>query len=73
MIPNKQSAIVKHTFFEGEECGEKCIWDNEKTLKKLLVKNNLHTLFLLDVVTCCCLLYNMILDGRDLDLNALMY
>ncbi len=28
-------------------------------------------IFLLDVVTCC-LLYNMILDGRDVDVNALM-
>ncbi len=44
----------------------------KKTFRKLLVKSNLHTIFLLDVVTCCCLLYNMILDGRDVDVNVLM-
>jgi hypothetical protein len=44
----------------------------KKTFRKLLVKNNFHTLFIHDVVTCCCLLYNMILDGRDVDVNALM-
>jgi hypothetical protein len=72
MIPHKQSAIVRHTFFEGEECGEKCLWDNEIFLKKLLVKSNLHTFFLFYVVTCCCLLYNMVLARRDVDFNALM-
>ncbi len=43
----------------------------KKTFRELLVKNNIHTIFFLDVVTCCCLLYNMILDGRDVDVNAL--
>lgn len=43
----------------------------KKTFKQLLVKSNLHTIFLLDVVICC-LLYNMILNERDVDVNALM-
>ncbi len=29
-------------------------------------------MFLLDVVVCCCILYNMIFDGRDLDINNFM-
>jgi hypothetical protein len=44
----------------------------KKTFRKLLVKSNLCTIFFLDVVTSCCLLYNMILDGRDVDVNVLM-
>jgi hypothetical protein len=81
MIPRKHSANIKHTFsgsivqqtsFEGEECGGKCLQDTQKTFRKLLVKSNLHTLFLLNVVTCYCLLYNMILDGRDVDVNVIM-
>ncbi len=32
-----------------------------------MFKNNLHILFLCDVVTCFCLVFNMILDGRDFD------
>jgi hypothetical protein len=43
----------------------------KKTSRELLVKSNLHALFFPDVVTCC-LLYNMILDGNDVDVNALM-
>lgn len=32
-------------------------------IRKILFKSNLHILFILDV-TCCCLLYNLILDGK---------
>jgi hypothetical protein len=32
-----------------------------------MFKNNLHILFLCDVVTCCCFVFNMIMDGRDVD------
>jgi len=37
-----------------------------------LLKTNLHVMFLPDVIVCCCILYNMIFDGRDLDINSLM-
>ncbi len=36
------------------------------------MKTNLHVMFLLDVVVYCCILYDMILDGRDLDINNLI-
>ncbi len=44
----------------------------KKTFKILLFKSNLLILFIPDVVTCCCLLYNLILKGRDVDVDALM-
>jgi hypothetical protein len=43
----------------------------KKTFKILLLKSNLHILFILIVVSCC-LLYNLILKGRDVDVDALM-
>jgi hypothetical protein len=42
---------------------------------ELLLKTNLHVLFLCDVVFCCWILYNMIkqvLDGKDLTIETLM-
>ncbi len=44
----------------------------KKTFKIVLLKTNFHILFILDVVTCCCLLYNLILKGRDVNVDALM-
>ncbi len=35
----------------------------KKTFRKLLLKTNLHVFFLPNVVVCCCILHNMILDG----------
>jgi hypothetical protein len=29
-------------------------------------------IFLLDIVMYCCILYNMIFNGKDLDINILM-
>ncbi len=39
----------------------------KKTFENLMFISNFHILFLCDVVTCCCLVFNMILDGRDVD------
>ncbi len=44
----------------------------KKTFRKLLLKTNLHDLFLLDVVVCCYILYNMILGGKDFDIDTLL-
>jgi hypothetical protein len=44
----------------------------KKTIKKLLFKSNIHIFFIPNVVTCYCLLYNFILDGKDVDVNASM-
>jgi hypothetical protein len=45
------------------------------SFRELLLKTNLHVLLLLNVLFCCCILYNMIeqiLDGKDLDIETLM-
>jgi len=44
----------------------------KKTFKKLLCKRNFHIFFVPNVVRCYCLLYNYILDGKDVDVDALM-
>ncbi len=38
----------------------------------MLLKTNLHVLFLLDVVVFCCSLYKMILGGKDFDIDTLL-
>lgn len=37
-----------------------------------MIKSNLHVNFFLDVVIYCCILYNMILSGKDVDIDELM-
>jgi len=44
----------------------------KKSFIKLLLKNNLYILFLPDVVICYYILYNMILDGEEFDIETLM-
>jgi hypothetical protein len=48
------------------------IGTSKKTFKELLLNNNLHIIFLLDTITCCCMLYNMILNGKDVDMDVLI-
>jgi hypothetical protein len=45
----------------------------KKIFKELLIKSNLNVLFLLDVVVCCCMLHNLILNGKDIDIDELMF
>jgi hypothetical protein len=45
----------------------------KKTFRKLLFKNDFHILLIPNVVTYYCyLLYNLILDGRDVEEDALI-
>jgi hypothetical protein len=44
----------------------------KKTFKELLIKLNLNVLFLPNVVVCCCMLHNMILSGKNIDIDKLM-
>ncbi len=37
------------------------------------MKRNLSILFIPNVITCCCMFYNLILDGQDVDVNALIF
>jgi len=41
--------------------------------KKLMIKSNLHVSFFSDVDICCYILHNMILSGKDVDINELMF
>jgi hypothetical protein len=45
----------------------------KKTFKELLIKSNLNVLFLPNVVVCCCMLHNMILSGKDIDIDKLIF
>jgi hypothetical protein len=46
----------------------------KKTFRELMIKFNLNVFFLLDVViVCCCInLHNMILNGKDANIDELM-
>ncbi len=44
----------------------------KKNFRELSMKNNLSILFIPNVITCCTF-YNLILDGWDVDVNALMF
>jgi hypothetical protein len=57
---------------KGRSVVENVFGTLKKTIKKLLLKSNLHIFFIPNVVTCFCLLYNFILDGKDVDVDALM-
>ncbi len=61
--------------FNKQLCQGRSVIENsfgilKKTFRKLLLKTSLHVLFILDVVVCCCILYNMIIDGKDFDMDA---
>ncbi len=41
--------------------------------RELMIKSNLHVNFLLDVVIYCYILHNMILSGKDTNIDELMF
>lgn len=45
----------------------------KNNFRELLLKTNLHVLFSHDNVVYYCILYNMILDGKELDMETLMF
>ncbi len=72
---------VQHTFLEillnKHICHRKSIVKNSFGILKiyfwnLLMKINLHVLFFVDMVICCCVLYDMILNNKDLNIDAFM-
>ncbi len=38
-----------------------------------MINSNLHVKFLLDVIVCCCLLHNMIMNGKHTNIDELMF
>jgi hypothetical protein len=70
--------MVLQMFFNKQLCQGRSVIENsfgilKKTFRKLLLKTNLHVVFILDVVVCCCILYNMIIDGKDFDMDAFLF
>jgi hypothetical protein len=45
----------------------------KKIFREYFIKSNLNVLFLLDVVICCRMLHNMILNGKDENVDELMF
>lgn len=43
----------------------------KKNFKELLLKTNLYLILLTNVVVYCFIIYNMILDGKELDIESL--
>jgi len=44
----------------------------KKMFREFFIKSNLNVLFFLDLVICCCMLHNMIVNGKDEDSDELM-
>jgi hypothetical protein len=44
----------------------------KKSFRTLFLKIDLYILFLPNIIICCCIFYNMILDGKNLDMEAFM-
>lgn len=84
MIPHKQYGNIQHIVLkalynkhlsQGKSVVENSFGILRMSFRELLLKTNLHVLFLPNVVLYCCILYNMIeqvLDGKDLDIETLM-
>jgi hypothetical protein len=63
--------------YNKQLCHAKVVIENnfgnlKKTFHELMSKSNLHLKFLHDVVVCCCLLHNMIMSRKHMNIDELM-
>jgi hypothetical protein len=81
MIPYKQFVNSHHTIWKAlynkQLCRAMSVVENsfcilKKSFRELFLKSHLNILFLPNIVVCCYILYNMILDGKDQDIEILM-
>lgn len=73
MIPHKKFVNTRHTILKatfnkhlskGRNIVENAFGIVKKTFRELLLKSNLHLIFLPSVVICCCMLHHLILEGK---------
>lgn len=81
MTPHRQVGDVWHTIFkalynkhlsQGRSVVDNLFGILKKSFKELLLKTNLHLILLTNVVVHYFIIYNMILDGKELDIETLM-
>ncbi len=81
IILHKQIGNVRHIALEvlfnkqlywGRSVIKNAFGILKKTFNELFLNTNLLVLFLLDVVVCCCIIYNMLFDGKDFDIDTLL-
>jgi hypothetical protein len=79
MMPHKQ-INVQHSILEAlynkQLSCDKIVENNlgilEKTLCELMIKFNLNMHFFPNAVICCCMLHNIIINGKYININELM-
>ncbi len=80
MVLHKQTSVqhfILETLFNKQFFHAIILVENnfgilKKTLCKLMIKSNLDVQFLLNVVICCYMLHNMILNGKNANIDELM-
>jgi uncharacterized protein (DUF1919 family) len=80
MVPHKQTrarhSILEAFYNKQLSCVRVIIENSFNVLKKkcweLMIKSNLNVKFHLDVVICYSIPHNMILNGKDVDIDELM-
>jgi hypothetical protein len=60
-------ALFNKHLIKGKSVVEIVFGILKKTFRELILKTNLHIPFVL-IVVVCCILYNMIINGKDFDL-----
>jgi hypothetical protein len=79
VVPHKQ-IIVQRSILEAlhnkQLSCDKVVENNfgmlKKTLCELMIKFNLNLHFLPNVVICCCMLHNIIINGKYINIDELM-
>ncbi len=80
MVLHKQTSVqhfILETIFNKQFFHAIILVENnfgilKKTFCKLMIKSNLDVQFLLNVVICCYMLHNMILNGKNANIDELM-
>jgi len=66
-------ALHNRQLFHGKIVVKNNFDISKKTFKELFIKSNLNVLFFLNVVIYSHMLHNIILNGKDIDIDELMF